>query len=131
MRAASRSTAAPSSAPISPTAELKPPAPQSVIDEKEAEQAAKKLQKGQFNFEDFLGQMNMIRKLGPLKKVLGMLPGVGPLVTGMLSDLLTPVYGAQALRLALVAVICLMVLTALLFAAAVAPYRQRLRTQAA
>ena len=57
--------------------------------------------------------------------------GVGPLVTGMLSDLLTPVYGAQALRLALVAVICLMVLTALLFAAAVAPYRQRLRTQAA
>ena len=36
---------------------------------KEAEAAAKKLQKGQFNFEDFLGQLNMIRKLGPLKKV--------------------------------------------------------------
>jgi signal recognition particle subunit SRP54 len=53
---------------------------QSVIDEKEAEQAAKKLQKGQFNFEDFLGQMNMIRKLGPLKKVLGMLPGVGSMM---------------------------------------------------
>ena len=50
---------------------------QSVIDEKEAEAAARKLQKGQFNFEDFLAQMNMIRKLGPLKKVLGMLPGVG------------------------------------------------------
>jgi signal recognition particle GTPase len=50
---------------------------QSVIDEKEAEAAAKKLQKGQFNFEDFLAQMNMIKKLGPLKKVLGMLPGVG------------------------------------------------------
>jgi signal recognition particle subunit SRP54 len=50
---------------------------QSVIDEKEAEQAARKLQKGQFNFEDFLAQMNMIKKLGPLKKVLGMLPGVG------------------------------------------------------
>jgi signal recognition particle subunit SRP54 len=53
---------------------------QSVIDEKEAEQAAKKLQKGQFNFEDFLSQMNMIRKLGPLKKVLGMLPGVGSMM---------------------------------------------------
>jgi len=53
---------------------------QSVIDEKEAEQAAKKLQKGQFNFEDFLAQMNMIRKLGPLKKVLGMLPGVGSML---------------------------------------------------
>jgi signal recognition particle subunit SRP54 len=50
---------------------------QSVIDEKEAEAAARKLQKGQFNFEDFLAQMNMIKKLGPLKKVLGMLPGVG------------------------------------------------------
>jgi signal recognition particle subunit SRP54 len=53
---------------------------QSVIDEKEAEQAAKKLQKGQFNFEDFLNQLNMIRKLGPLKKVLGMLPGVGSML---------------------------------------------------
>jgi signal recognition particle subunit SRP54 len=53
---------------------------QSVIDEKEAEQAARKLQKGQFNFEDFLAQMNMIRKLGPLKKVLGMLPGVGAMM---------------------------------------------------
>ncbi len=53
---------------------------QSVMDEKEAEQQARKLQKGQFNFEDFLGQLNMIRKMGPLKKVLGMLPGVGSLM---------------------------------------------------
>ncbi|MEO6594434.1 MAG: signal recognition particle protein [Planctomycetota bacterium] len=53
---------------------------QSVINEKEAEQAARKMQKGQFNFEDFLGQLNMIRKMGPLKKVLGMLPGVGSLM---------------------------------------------------
>jgi len=53
---------------------------QEVIDEKEAEQAAKKLQKGRFNFEDFLKQLNMIRKMGPLKKVLGMLPGVGSML---------------------------------------------------
>ncbi|MFY9345074.1 MAG: signal recognition particle protein [Planctomycetota bacterium] len=53
---------------------------QAVIDEKQAEAAARKLQKGQFNFEDFLGQLNMIRKLGPLKKVLGMLPGVGSMM---------------------------------------------------
>jgi signal recognition particle subunit SRP54 len=53
---------------------------QSVIDEREAEQAARKLQKGKFDFEDFLAQMNMIRKLGPLKKVLGMLPGVGSMM---------------------------------------------------
>jgi len=48
-----------------------------VIDQKEAEKAAKKLQKGRFNFEDFLTQLNMIRKLGPMKKVLGMIPGLG------------------------------------------------------
>jgi signal recognition particle subunit SRP54 len=53
---------------------------QQVIDEKEAEKAARKLQKGQFTFEDFLAQLNMIRKLGPMKKVLGMLPGVGQLL---------------------------------------------------
>jgi len=53
---------------------------QSVIDEREAEAAAKKLQKGQFNFEDFLAQLNMIKKLGPLKKVLGMLPGMGSMM---------------------------------------------------
>ena len=53
---------------------------QAVIDEKEAERQAKKLQKGEFNFDDFLKQMNMIRKLGPLKKVLGMLPGMGELM---------------------------------------------------
>ncbi|GAB4147128.1 MAG: signal recognition particle protein [Planctomycetota bacterium] len=53
---------------------------QQVIDEKEAEKAARKLQKGQFTFEDFLSQMNMIRRLGPLKKVLGMLPGVGQML---------------------------------------------------
>ena len=53
---------------------------QQVIDEKEAAKAAQKLQKGQFSFEDFLQQLNMIRKLGPMKKVLGMLPGVGQML---------------------------------------------------
>ena len=53
---------------------------QEVIDEKEAEKAARKMSRGQLNFEDFLAQLNMIRKLGPLKKVLGMLPGVGSML---------------------------------------------------
>ena len=44
------------------------------------EAAARKMQKGQFSFEDFLAQLNMIRKLGPMKKVLGMLPGVGSML---------------------------------------------------
>ena len=53
---------------------------QEVIDEKEAERAARKMKRGRFNFEDFLGQLNMIRKMGPMKKVLGMLPGVGQML---------------------------------------------------
>ncbi|MCB9871728.1 MAG: signal recognition particle protein [Planctomycetes bacterium] len=53
---------------------------QEVIDEKEAQKAARKLQKGQFDFDDFLKQLNMLRKMGPLKKVLGMLPGVGSML---------------------------------------------------
>jgi signal peptide peptidase SppA len=56
---------------------------QQVIDEKEAEKQAQKLQKGQFTFEDFLQQLAMIRKLGPMKKVLGMLPGVGSALQGV------------------------------------------------
>ncbi|MFQ5507690.1 MAG: signal recognition particle protein, partial [Planctomycetota bacterium] len=50
---------------------------QEVVDEREAEKAAKKLMKGQFTFDDFLKQLQMIKKLGPLKKVMGMLPGIG------------------------------------------------------
>jgi signal recognition particle subunit SRP54 len=53
---------------------------QEVIDQKEAEKAARRMQKGRFDFEDFLKQLNMIRKLGPMKKVLGMLPGVGAML---------------------------------------------------
>ncbi|MDP6425327.1 MAG: signal recognition particle protein [Planctomycetota bacterium] len=50
---------------------------QEVVDEKEAERAAKKMMKGRFTFNDFLKQLQMVKKLGPLKKVMGMLPGVG------------------------------------------------------
>ncbi len=53
---------------------------QEVIDHKEAEKAARKMQKGHFNFEDFLKQMAMLRKLGPMKKVMGMLPGMGQML---------------------------------------------------
>ncbi len=56
---------------------------EAVIDEKQAEREAKKLLKGKFDFEDFLRQMNMIRKLGPMKKVLGMLPGMGQALKGV------------------------------------------------
>ena len=48
---------------------------ESVIDEEEAMKTAKKMQKGNFDLEDFLSQMNQIKKLGPLENLLKMLPG--------------------------------------------------------
>ncbi|MEZ5988328.1 MAG: signal recognition particle protein [Planctomycetota bacterium] len=50
---------------------------QEAIDEKEAEKQTRKILKGSFTFDDFLRTYHMIKKMGPLKKVLGMLPGVG------------------------------------------------------
>ena len=48
---------------------------QSEIDEKEAERTAKKMMKGNFDLEDFLNQLNQIKKLGPLENLLKLLPG--------------------------------------------------------
>ena len=48
---------------------------ESVIDEEEALKTAKKMQKGTFDLEDFLSQMNQIKKLGPLENIIKMLPG--------------------------------------------------------
>jgi len=45
------------------------------IDHAQAEKAAKRMSKGKFDFEDFLGQMKMLQSLGPLEGVLGMMPG--------------------------------------------------------
>jgi signal recognition particle subunit SRP54 len=48
-----------------------------VLDEEVAERGAKKLLEGKFNLEDFLEQLQQIRKMGPLSKVLEMIPGMG------------------------------------------------------
>jgi signal recognition particle subunit SRP54 len=48
---------------------------EAVIDEEEAAAAAKKLQKGDFDLEDFLTQLNQIKKLGPLENIVKMIPG--------------------------------------------------------
>ena len=45
------------------------------IDEKEAENTVKKLQKGKYDLEDFLKQMKQIRKMGPLENLLKLIPG--------------------------------------------------------
>ena len=48
---------------------------QSEIDEKEAEKAAKRMQSGKFDLEDFLSQMKQIKKLGPLENIIKLIPG--------------------------------------------------------
>ncbi len=48
---------------------------ESEIDEKEAEKLAKKMTKGNFDLEDFLVQMNQIKKLGPIENLIKLLPG--------------------------------------------------------
>jgi len=48
-----------------------------VLDEEVAEKSAKKLLEGSFNLEDFLEQLHQIKKLGPLNKILDMVPGMG------------------------------------------------------
>lgn len=52
---------------------------QSEIDEKEAEKAAKKMQNGKFDLEDFLSQMKQIKKLGPLENLIKLIPGASKL----------------------------------------------------
>jgi signal recognition particle subunit SRP54 len=45
-------------------------------DRDEAEKAAAKLQSGRFTLEDFLDQMQQVKKMGPLNNIVGMLPGI-------------------------------------------------------
>jgi signal recognition particle subunit SRP54 len=47
-----------------------------VIDQKEAEKMAEKMRKADFNLEDFLAQMQQIKKLGSLGGIMGMMPGM-------------------------------------------------------
>jgi signal recognition particle subunit SRP54 len=42
-----------------------------------AERGAKRMMEGNFNLEDFLEQLQQIKKLGPLNKVMEMIPGMG------------------------------------------------------
>ncbi|MEG3619343.1 signal recognition particle protein [Magnetovibrio sp. PR-2] len=48
-----------------------------VIDQEEAEAQAKKMMKGQFTLEDMANQIGQLRKMGDLKGLMGMLPGMG------------------------------------------------------
>jgi len=48
-----------------------------VIDQEEAEKTAKKMLKGQFTLEDMADQIGQLRKMGDLKGLMGMIPGMG------------------------------------------------------
>jgi len=52
------------------------------MDRQEAESQSKKLLQGKFDFEDFLRQMQMIKKMGPLSSLLGMIPGLNKQLQG-------------------------------------------------
>jgi signal recognition particle subunit SRP54 len=49
---------------------------QDKVDQEAAQKAAEQMMSGQFNLEDFLGQLREMRKLGPLQDLLTMLPGM-------------------------------------------------------
>jgi signal recognition particle subunit SRP54 len=48
-----------------------------VIDEKQAKKLTQKIKKGKFNFNDFLEQMESMKKMGSMKSLMGMIPGMG------------------------------------------------------
>ena len=50
---------------------------QAQYDEEEARKLQRKIQKNQFDFDDFLGQIQQIKKMGNLKELASMIPGVG------------------------------------------------------
>jgi signal recognition particle subunit SRP54 len=54
-----------------------------VIDEKSAKQMTRKIKKGEFNFNDFLEQMEQMKKLGSMKSIMGMIPGMNQIAKQM------------------------------------------------
>jgi len=48
-----------------------------VIDEKQAKKLTQKIKKGKFNFNDFIEQMESMKKMGSMKSLIGMIPGMG------------------------------------------------------
>ena len=53
---------------------------QAQFDEEQAKKLEKKIRKNQFDFQDFLDQLQTIKKMGNLKDLMGMIPGVGKAV---------------------------------------------------
>jgi len=56
---------------------------QEVFDEEEAARLNKKIRKNQFDFNDFLSQLEQVKKMGNVKDLLGMIPGMGKAMKGV------------------------------------------------
>lgn len=56
---------------------------QTEMDQQEAERASRRLLDGQFTLEDFLKQMQQIKKMGPIGQLLEMIPGMGKMTQGV------------------------------------------------
>ena len=52
---------------------------QATFDEKQAMELQKKMRENEFTLEDFLAQMQQVKKLGPIKDIIGMIPGMNQL----------------------------------------------------
>ncbi|MGD8922741.1 MAG: signal recognition particle protein [Candidatus Zixiibacteriota bacterium] len=59
---------------------------QETIDMEKAQKMQEKILKASFDFEDFLEQMEQLKKMGPLESILGMVPGVGKALKGVQVD---------------------------------------------
>jgi signal recognition particle subunit SRP54 len=53
------------------------------FDKDEAAKLQEKMEKGQFTLDDFIAQMGQVKKLGPMSKVMGMIPGMSELTKSM------------------------------------------------
>lgn len=56
---------------------------QEEVSEEEALALQEKMAKGEMTMDDFLGQLKTLRRMGPMKQLMGMLPGIGSAVKGM------------------------------------------------
>lgn len=56
---------------------------QSLFDAKDAELLQQKLKKNQFDLDDFLNQMQQIKKMGSMESIMGMIPGMGNMMKQM------------------------------------------------
>jgi signal recognition particle subunit SRP54 len=60
---------------------------EAAMDEAETAKLEKKLKAGKFDLQDFLGQMQQMKRMGPLREILGLIPGLGAMKKDMPFDL--------------------------------------------